>query len=174
VGGPRDLGWQGGVDTEHGGRDASSTASAEAAVSEAEKAEAEAAAAVQQYYRQLHEAARQQAALNAQVKGTYGLKAYKGEGASTVFAAVRICSCVCSDFAVHATLRMQQGTMRHACEGRIRAQGLQRSGSGHWFCSCADLQLLTCTGSRPTKVRLSGAVSTKVRGVGAGAGHIRA
>lgn len=52
--------------------------SSEAAVSEAERAEAAAAAAVQQYYRQLHEAARQQAALNAQVKGTYGLKAYKG------------------------------------------------------------------------------------------------
>jgi hypothetical protein len=56
------------------------SASPEAAVSEAERAEAEAAAAVQQYYRQLHEAARQQAALNAQVKGTYGLKVYKGKG----------------------------------------------------------------------------------------------
>jgi hypothetical protein len=54
--------------------------SAEAAESEAERREAEAAAAVQQYYRQLHEATRQQAALNAQVKGTYGLKAYKGKG----------------------------------------------------------------------------------------------
>jgi hypothetical protein len=88
VGASKDLGLgglQGAVDTQHGLGDASASASsaanAEAAVSEAEKAEAEAeaAAAVQQYYRQLHEAARQQAALNAQVKGTYGLKAYKGE-----------------------------------------------------------------------------------------------
>jgi hypothetical protein len=82
----KDHGLQGAAYTEHGEGDvgasagsASGTANAEAAVSEAERAEAEAAAAVQQYYRQLNEAAWQQAALNAQVKGTYGLKAYKGE-----------------------------------------------------------------------------------------------
>jgi hypothetical protein len=38
-----------------------------------------AAAAAQRHYRQLHEDALHQATLNQQLKGTFALKAYKGE-----------------------------------------------------------------------------------------------
>jgi hypothetical protein len=79
VGGSREVALHGLSAGEGAASCVGASTDAESAVSAAEKAEAEAAAAVQQYYRQLHEAARQQAALNAQVKGTYGLKAYKGE-----------------------------------------------------------------------------------------------
>lgn len=53
-------------------------ASGDGATDENEEAEAAAAAEAQRYYKQLHESAKRQAQLNAQVKGSYGLRAYKG------------------------------------------------------------------------------------------------